>query len=304
MKALMILLYVRTFIKRYKNEFKILVKLIIGSLSLCFVVFAITPNLHRYQNLTKLINKKNVHFLKYNQETGSFDIDFGDDANAEQEAILHGISSYFGFQLRFPVFILGCLVAYFQYRTQLVKKLKQSFGQRSFYLLFGIILFLLFFIIRITECIPDTIIGYEDNRLINILITTTGYFRFIHSIGFAIIFFYILNHIGLFGTILSKFLSLKIWIPLSNLSYSLYIMHVISLFGPIIQLIKTIQEPPTRLKRALMLIPQCLIGAYLVAFIVHLLIIKPFMNLAPKKVKFKQYRLADERKPSKEKKEH
>ncbi|KAJ6234097.1 o-acyltransferase [Anaeramoeba flamelloides] len=283
LKSYAILILFRRWLFKKKNQLRNLLILLTTSLVVLFAVVLSVKTILDYNVPYKLFDEEYYNFLQYDPETKELNIKM--EMTEEVKIIIRNtLASYYGFHIRFPNILAGCLLAYVQYKTDLAQRLKSNFLLKTILYLFGLFSFLFVYVFKYTGWFIDYV--PQANQEIGVLYYTLYrliYFnRFLSSVGFAILLFMIINKISIIDTIISKFLSSSIWVPFSKLSYSVYLAQITTVFLGILQFRGTIGNEIIQLNQFFKFLMQSVITTYIASLVLYIFVERPFCILSPR----------------------
>ncbi|KAJ5075091.1 o-acyltransferase [Anaeramoeba ignava] len=293
MKTYFILLYIKNqMMKTGKDSTKLLIKIFVIALIVYTTGVIFAPKFHKYPLYTEIWTEELCTLFHFQPETGNFILEHPETLAEDN---FRRFLLYFGFHSRLPLIIIGCFAAFIQYRTSFPEKCQKSKPFRLMILLIGLILFSSLFILKTTHYMSN--IQIENITIIQqIIIRLFSFNRIINSIGASLLILLIINKAGIFGNFFNYFLSLKIWIPFSNLSYSLYLTQVVPIFLLEMDLIKKFGFDWIDTRNSFLLILKATLVVYPISIITFLLIEKPMINLSPERFKLEQFISGKEKK--------
>ncbi|KAJ5066723.1 o-acyltransferase [Anaeramoeba ignava] len=297
MKTYVILLYIKNrMMKTGKDSTKLLIKIFVIAFIVYLTGAIFAPNFYKHPFYTEVWREDSCTLFRFDPETKNFVLS---DPEPHLRDNLRWLLLYFGFHSRFPLILIGCFAALIQYRTSFPEKCQKSKSFRLITLLIGLILFSSLFILRHTNYMLN--LQIENISIIQqIIIRFFSLNRIINSIGASLLILLIINKAGIFGKFVNYFLSLKIWVPFSNLSYSLYLTQLVPIFLLEMDFIKKFGFDWIDITSCFVLLIKTTLITYPIAIIIFLLIEKPMINLSPERFKFDQLISEKEKEKKKE----
>ncbi|KAJ3426187.1 o-acyltransferase [Anaeramoeba flamelloides] len=285
MKTYAVFLFIRRLMKKKINALKVLICFVVGFSLISFAVSIYVPKFFTYNILTcfvpdlwyNMIDPYETDFQKSIDADGAF---WATDAGRDAHIQLSGL--YYGTHLRIIVMLVGAIFAYIQERSKLSVSLKKSPLYRIAFLIGSLVLFASYFALKASN-LMDTIDFTETSPLFNVLFRLIIFNRSVLSVGFGGMLFLIINKIGLFGNIFNYLFSNKLWVPFSNLSYSLYMAHPLAIFIITIEHAKNITENGFEIILFVKYVTTAFITSYIISLFLYLFIERPFINLSPKR---------------------